>query len=49
MIDKLVLADGNLPRFVYWDDKLFKLPGGLSDLPTFDLLSCNAHCTRMHI
>jgi len=37
--DDLVLADGSLPRFVYWDKKLFALPLGLSDLPTFNLLS----------
>mmetsp|Transcript_18650 Transcript_18650/g.18747 ORF Transcript_18650/g.18747 Transcript_18650/m.18747 type:complete len:569 (+) Transcript_18650:48-1754(+) len=39
MIDELVLADPTLPRFVFWEDKLYALPGGLGDLPTFSLLS----------
>lgn len=37
--DDLVFADSTLPRFVYWDGKLFALPMGLGDLPTFRLLS----------
>ncbi|KAI0561152.1 Amine oxidase [Gracilaria domingensis] len=37
--DQLVLADSTLPRFVYWDDKLFALPLGPQDIPTFRLLS----------
>ena len=37
--DELVLADASLPRFVYWKEKLYALPGGLSDLPTFNLLT----------
>ncbi|CAN8076764.1 unnamed protein product [Agarophyton chilense] len=37
--DDLVLADSTLPRFVYWDDKLFALPLGPQDIPTFRLLS----------
>lgn len=39
MLDELVLADPTLPRFVYWNNELFALPGGLSDLPTFNLLT----------
>jgi protoporphyrinogen/coproporphyrinogen III oxidase len=41
MIDELVLADPTLPRFVYWEGKLFALPGALQDLVKFDLLTCN--------
>lgn len=37
--DDLVLADHTLPRFVYWDKKLFALPMGPQDIPTFRLLS----------
>lgn len=32
MIDKLVLADPTLPRFVFWEDKLYALPGGIPDV-----------------
>ena len=39
MLDELVLADPTLPRFVYWEKELYALPGGLGDLPTFNLLS----------
>lgn len=39
MLDELVLADPTLPRFVFWNNELFALPGGLSDLPTFNLLT----------
>ena len=39
LLDDLVLADPKLPRFVYWENELFALPGGLGDLPTFNLLS----------
>eukprot|EP00172_Hildenbrandia_rubra_P002031 Plantae.Rhodophyta-Hildenbrandia_rubra.ctg2684.p1 GENE.Plantae.Rhodophyta-Hildenbrandia_rubra.ctg2684~~Plantae.Rhodophyta-Hildenbrandia_rubra.ctg2684.p1 ORF type:complete len:542 (+),score=87.53 Plantae.Rhodophyta-Hildenbrandia_rubra.ctg2684:788-2413(+) len=35
----LVLADHRLPRFVYWNEKLFALPMSPKDLPTFRLLS----------
>jgi oxygen-dependent protoporphyrinogen oxidase len=31
MIDKLVLAEPTLPRFVFWENKLFALPGGIPD------------------
>ena len=31
--DELVLADASLPRFVYWKEKLYALPGGLSTYP----------------
>lgn len=37
--DDIVLADHTLPRFVYWDEKLFALPLSPSDIPTFRLLS----------
>ncbi len=37
--DELVLADHRLPRFVFWEDKLFALPMGPRDIPTFRLLS----------
>jgi protoporphyrinogen/coproporphyrinogen III oxidase len=37
--DELVLADHTLPRFVYWDKRLFALPMGPQDIPTFRLLS----------
>ncbi len=31
MIDELVLADPTLPRFVFWENKLYALPGSLQD------------------
>lgn len=37
--EDIVLADSTLPRFVYWDEKLFALPLGPKDIPTFKLLS----------
>lgn len=37
--DEIVLADHTLPRFVYWDEKLFALPLSPKDIPTFRLLS----------
>lgn len=39
VIDELVLADPTLPRFVYWKGQLYALPGSISDLPYFNLLS----------
>eukprot|EP01031_Cornospumella_fuschlensis_P034842 gene34842-42194_t len=39
MIDELVLADPTLPRFVFWEGKLFALPGGIGDLVNFNLIS----------
>lgn len=39
LIDELVLADPTLPRFVYWKEKLYALPGGLPDLINFNLLT----------
>jgi oxygen-dependent protoporphyrinogen oxidase len=38
-LDELVLADPTLPRFVFWEDNLYALPGGLGDLPGFSLLT----------
>jgi hypothetical protein len=29
--DELVLADATLPRFVFWKEKLYALPGGMSN------------------
>jgi len=43
MIDELVLADSTLPRFVYWKEKLYALPGGIPDLVKFNLLTCNRY------
>eukprot|EP00741_Cyanophora_paradoxa_P021764 tig00000241_g21007.t1 len=37
--DKLVLADGTLPRFVFWNNKLFPLPMAPADAVGFKLLS----------
>lgn len=39
MLDELVLADPTLPRFVFWNDELYALPGGDSDILTFNLLT----------
>jgi hypothetical protein len=40
MVSDLVLADSKLPRFVYWNGALHKLPGGLRDIVSFSLLTC---------
>lgn len=45
MIDELVLADATLPRFVYWEDKLYALPGSLESLVNFNLLTCKETCS----
>ncbi|KFK30747.1 hypothetical protein AALP_AA6G021700 [Arabis alpina] len=37
--DDLVLGDPTAPRFVLWNGKLRPVPGKLSDLPFFDLMS----------
>eukprot|EP00898_Chlorokybus_atmophyticus_P003482 jgi/Chlat1/4134/Chrsp269S00292 len=37
--DELVFGDPDAPRFVYWEGKLRPVPGGIGDLPFFDLLS----------
>ncbi|KAJ8565794.1 hypothetical protein K7X08_008370 [Anisodus acutangulus] len=37
--DDLVLGDPDAPRFVLWKDKLRPVPGKLTDLPFFDLMS----------
>ncbi|XP_059311736.1 protoporphyrinogen oxidase, chloroplastic [Lycium ferocissimum] len=37
--DDLVLGDPDSPRFVLWKGKLRPVPGKLSDLPFFDLMS----------
>jgi oxygen-dependent protoporphyrinogen oxidase len=39
VIDELVLADPTLPRWVYWEGKLYALPGGVTDLVNFNLLT----------
>ena len=39
IIDELVLADPTLPRWVYWEGKLYALPGGVGDLVNFNLLT----------
>lgn len=38
-IDELVLADPTLPRFVFWEDKLYALPGAPLAAVTFGLLT----------
>ena len=42
-MDELVLADGKLPRFVYWAGQLFALPNSLKAFWSFKLLSCEYH------
>jgi len=37
--DELVFADHELPRCVYWEGKLYPLPGKLEDAPFFQLLN----------
>ncbi|RZB41367.1 Protoporphyrinogen oxidase 1, chloroplastic, partial [Glycine soja] len=37
--DELVLGDPDAPRFVLWNRKLRPVPGKLTDLPFFDLMS----------
>lgn len=37
--DQLVLGDPDAPRFVLWNRKLRPVPGKLTDLPFFDLMS----------
>jgi len=39
LADELVFADHTLPRFVFWENELFPLPGKLEDAPFFRLLS----------
>jgi oxygen-dependent protoporphyrinogen oxidase len=39
LIDELVLADGSLPRFVYWNNELHALPSRLGEIAKFKLLS----------
>lgn len=39
VLDELVLADPTLPRFVFWEGNLFALPGGITDLLNFNLLT----------
>lgn len=40
LVDELVLADGGLPRFVYWSKELHALPSKLGEIASFKLLSC---------
>ena len=42
MLEELVLADPQLPRFVYFKNALHRLPMKMMDIPSFSLLSCNA-------
>ena len=39
VLDELVLADPTLPRWVYWEGKLYALPGGVTDLLNFNLMT----------
>ena len=39
VLDELVLADPTLPRWVYWEGKLYALPGGVGDLLNFNLMT----------
>lgn len=39
MVDQLVFADGKLPRFVFWNEKLHQLPSKISEISSFSLLS----------
>jgi protoporphyrinogen/coproporphyrinogen III oxidase len=39
VLDELVLADPTLPRFVYWEGQLYALPGGVTDLLGFNLMT----------
>lgn len=39
VLPELVLGDPTAPRFVFWEGRLRPVPGGLGDLPFFDLLT----------
>lgn len=40
ILDDLVVADCNLPRFIFWDNVLHSLPMNLQDFINFKLLTC---------
>jgi oxygen-dependent protoporphyrinogen oxidase len=39
-LNELVLADGKLPRYVYWNGQLHSLPSSLTSFISTKLLSC---------
>jgi len=39
ILDEMVLADSKLPRFIYWENKLFALPSRIIDICSLKLLT----------